>query len=135
MMGRIWDKTIIEKLFIVGSSVRVYWLAVLYRSGFAPNVIKVTRVAFTAQHAEPIRDQPYRGPVNLFTTVDTGVQPGFNVPHLVRWRGQDTCSEAEMVNARLKKKEKEKKTSTGCSFLHFKGSAKYLHNICRSSIC
>lgn len=99
MMGRIWDKTIIEKLFIVGGSVRASCLAVLYRSGSAPKVIKVTRVAFTAKHAEPIRDQPCRGPVNLYTTVDTGVQPGFNVPHLVHWRGQDTCSEAEMVNA------------------------------------
>lgn len=98
-MVRIWDKTIIEKLFIVGTSVRIYCLAVLYRSGFAPKVIKVTRVAFTAKHAEPIRDQPCRGPVNLFTTVDTEVQLGFNVPHLVHWKGQDTCSEAEMVNA------------------------------------
>lgn len=58
MIVRIWDKTIIEKLFIVGSSVRVSCLAVLSRSGFAPKVIKVTRVAFTAKHAEPIRDRP-----------------------------------------------------------------------------
>lgn len=99
MIVRKWDKTITEKLFIVESFVQVYCLAVLSRSGFAPKVIKVTRVAFTAKHAEPIRDRPCRGPVNLFTTVDTEVQPGFNVPHLVHWRGQDTCSEAEMVNA------------------------------------
>lgn len=97
MMVRIWDKN--HRKFIVGSSVCVYSLGVFYRSGFAPEVRKVTHVAFTAKHAEPIRDQPCRGPVNLFTTVDTGVQPGFNVPHLVHWRRQDTCSEAEMVNA------------------------------------
>lgn len=77
-------ETIIETLFIVGSSMSCLYAQ--FSSGFVPNVVKIARVPFTAKHAEPIRDQSPRRPVHPFTTVDTAVQPGFNGPLRVCWR-------------------------------------------------
>lgn len=104
MGGR--DKTIIETLFIVGSSMSR--LCVPFRSGFVPNVVKSARGAFTAEHGEPIRDQSPRRPVHPFTTVDTEVRPGFNGPPRVCWRDGAHARRQRWQTPDYKKKNKNK---------------------------